>query len=219
MTTTSPPVPLAPDTWQLSRRIEAWAGEIRVNLIRILAIAIFYARHLIELLLSPADSQVRGVYHLRVTALIVAWAGAACVIHLLLSRRFYPPAMKYATAVLDVLMITVLCAIAGTPQSPLTLLFFAVIASAPLRLSLELVYVTTSGAILGYLAVLGYYVFHVIGWNRYYSRPEVRIPRSTEVIFVLSLLVSGLFAGQIVRQVRRMIERQPLLTGTGGPRQ
>jgi hypothetical protein len=215
MTTTSPPAPLAPDTWHLARRIEAWAGEIRVNLIRIVAIAVFYARHLIELLMAPPGAPVRGVYHLRVTALIVAWAGAACVIHLLLSRRFYPPAMKFATALLDVLMITVLCAIAGGPKTPLVLLYFAAIASAPLRLSLELIYVTTAGAILGYLALLGYYVWYVVGSKIYFSTPEVRIPRSTEVIFVLSLAVTGLFAGQIVRQVRRMIERQPLLVNTG----
>jgi hypothetical protein len=133
------------------------------------------------------------------------------VIHLILSRRVYPPAMKFATALLDVLMITVLCAIAGGPKTPLVLLYFAAIGSAPLRLSLELIYVTTASAILGYLALLGYYVWYVVGSKIYYSTPEVRIPRSTEVIFVLSLLVSGLFAGQIVRQVRRMIERLPLM--------
>src|SRR2546423_945713 len=49
------------DTWELSRRVEAWAGEMRVNVIRILAIAIFYGRHLIELMLSPKDAPVRGL--------------------------------------------------------------------------------------------------------------------------------------------------------------
>jgi hypothetical protein len=201
------------DTWSLCTRIESWAGEIRVNLIRIIAIVVFYARHLIELMLSPKDAPIRGLYHLRVTALIVAWAGVAGVVHILLSRRFYPPAMKFCTSLLDVLMITVLCAIAGGPNTPLVLLFFAAIAAAPLRLSLQLIYVTTAAAILGYLSLLAYYAWYLVGFTKYYATPELRIPRSQEIITVLALLVAGLFAGQVVRQLRRMIEHYPMLSG------
>ena len=63
--------PLSSDSWELSRRVEAWAGEIRVNLIRIAAIVLFYGRHLIEVMLAPKDSPVRGEYHLRVTAVVL----------------------------------------------------------------------------------------------------------------------------------------------------
>src|SRR5690349_9233043 len=102
------------DTWNLSRRIEAWAGEMRVNVIRVIAIALFYGRHMIEVMLSPRDAPVRGMYHVRVTAVIVAWAGVAAVVHILLSRRYYPTMMRFAIALLDVLMITLLCAIAAS---------------------------------------------------------------------------------------------------------
>ena len=107
-------------------------------------------------------------------------------------------------------MVTTLCAIAGGPRTPLVVLFFAVIASAPLRLSLRLVYVTTIGAVLGYLFLLGYYAWYVIGWTKYYSTPDLRIPRSAEAIVVLALLTTGVFAGQVVRQARRMVERYPV---------
>ena len=207
-----PPVGRTLDPWELSRRMEAWAGEIRVNVIRIVAIVLFYGRHLVELLVTR-NPDIGGMYHLRVTAEIIAWAGAAGVIHLLLVRRHYPPMMKYATAMMDVLMITLLCAIAGGPQTPLVLLYFAAIASAPLRLSLRLIYVTTAASILGYLVLLAYYAWYRIGFHAYYANESVRIPRSTEVIVVLALLVTGLFAGQVVRQSRRMIERYPQLHG------
>jgi hypothetical protein len=195
------------DTWELSRRIEAWAGEMRVNVIRIVAIAIFYSRHLIEMFLSPKDAPVRGLYHLRVTAVIVAWAGAAAMVHILLSRRHYPPMMKFATALLDVLMITLLCAITGDAQTPLLLLYFAAIATAPLRLSLPLVYVTTFGSMLGYLCVLAYYAWYLVGFEMYYATPTLQIPRSHEIIVLLTMGVTGLLAGQVVRQARRMVER------------
>ena len=201
-----------PDSWDLSRRIEAWAGEIRVNVIRIIAIALFYARHLVELLVTR-NPAIGGIYHLRVTVVIIAWTSAAGVIHLMLSRRQYPPVMKFATSLLDVLMITLLSAIAGGPKTPLVILYFAAIAAAPLRLSLRLIYATTAGAILGYLVLLAYYAWYLIGAHLYYSDESLRIPRSQEVIVVLALLVTGLFAGQVVRQARRMIERYPQLHG------
>jgi glucan phosphoethanolaminetransferase (alkaline phosphatase superfamily) len=180
---------------------------MRVNVIRIVAIAIFYSRHLIEMFLSPKDAPVRGLYHLRVTAVIVAWAGAAAMVHILLSRRHYPPMMKFATALLDVLMITLLCAITGDAQTPLLLLYFAAIATAPLRLSLPLVYVTTFGSMLGYLCVLAYYAWYLVGFEMYYATPTLQIPRSHEIIVLLTMGVTGLLAGQVVRQARRMVER------------
>jgi hypothetical protein len=203
---------IARDTWDLSRRIEAWAGEIRVNLIRIVAMLLFYGRHVVELLVTH-NPDIAGLYHLRVTAVIIAWAGAAGVIHLLLVRRIYPPPMKFATAALDVLMITLLCAIAGGPKTELVILYFAAIASAPLRLSLPVVWMMTAGCILGYLVLLAYYAWFLIGFHNYYAYESNRIPRSQEVIMILALLVTGLFAGQVVRQVRRMIERYPQLHG------
>jgi hypothetical protein len=96
------------------------------------------------------------------------------------------------------------CAVAGAPRTPLVLLYFPVIASAPLRLSLPVVYAATAGAIAGYLFSLGYYAWYLVGFDRYYATPELRIPRSEEAIVVLSLLVTGLFAGQAVRQAVRI---------------
>jgi hypothetical protein len=208
--TTAESQPVAPDSWELSRRVEAWAGEIRVNVIRIAAIVLFYGRHLIELLMSPKDSPVGGEYHLRVTGVVLVWAALACVLHITLSRRRYPAELKYIASLMDVLMVTLLCAIAGGPKTPLVLLYFAVIAAAPLRWSLRLIYLTTIAAIVGYLFLLAYYAWYLIGFHKYYATPELRIPRSTEAIVVLALLTAGVFAGQVVRQARRMIERYPV---------
>src|SRR5436309_8904624 len=108
----APPVVL---DWENSRRVEEWAGEIRVNLIRIIAIALFYGRHLVEYARAASDSPVRGQYHVAVTALAVAWAAAAVVLHVRLSRRSVPPWLKFAAVLWDAAMITLLCILAGGP--------------------------------------------------------------------------------------------------------
>jgi hypothetical protein len=34
--------------WADARRVEAWAGEVRVNLIRLVAVGVFYGQHLVN---------------------------------------------------------------------------------------------------------------------------------------------------------------------------
>src|SRR3954452_25093099 len=99
--------------WDDAARVEGWAGETRVNVLRLLAILLFYGRHLIDVFLSPADSPARGHYHVVVTAIAVAWAAAAVVLHVWLSRRWLPPWLKYAAVGWDALMITLICVAAG----------------------------------------------------------------------------------------------------------
>jgi hypothetical protein len=192
-------------TWPDARRPEAWAGELRVNLIRLVAIVLFYGRHLVDFYLASPGSPVRGAYHARVTIVVVAWAAAAILLHVTLSRRRVAESLPYFTVLLDLLMVTVLVALAGRPRGPLVLLYFPIIVSAPLRLSLPVVYTATAGAIAGYLFSLGYYAWHVVGFDVYYATPELRVPRGDEAMVVLSLLVTGLFAGQAVRQVVRIV--------------
>jgi hypothetical protein len=202
LTTDSP----TSDRWDQVRRVEEWAGEVRVNLIRLTGIVLFYGRHLVEYLLAGPDAPVRGVYHLRVTWIAGAWAAGVLLVRYQLGRRVVSRGLKYATTVLDLFLVTLLCTLAGGPRSPLVLLLFLVVAMAPLRLCLRLVYATTAGAILAYLAILAIYAWGKIGYEKYYATPELRIPRSEEAVHVLALLVAGLLAGQAVRQARRVAD-------------
>ena len=201
--------------WDDIRRLEEWAGEVRVNLIRLTGIFLFYGRHLIEYLLSAPEAPARGVHHLRVTWVAAAWAAAVLLIRFQLARRVVPAWLKYATTASDLFLVTLLCMIAGGPRSPLVLLLFLVIAMSPLRLSLRLVYTTTAGAMLAYLTLLAYYAWARIGLEKYYATPELRIPRSEEAVYVLSLLVAGLLAGQVVRQARRIAGGYPVSVSPG----
>jgi hypothetical protein len=194
------------DPWTEARRIEAWAGEVRVNLIRLAALLIFYGHHLVNVYVIQDEPAIQGVYHATVTLLFVAWTTAAAALHLCLTRRWVSPQIKYVSTLWDVALTTVLVAIAPDgPRSALLALYFLIIASTALRLSLPLVYVATFVAMAGYLLVLGYYVFLVVGQERYYASAELRIPRTQQVIWLLGLWAAGALAGQSVRQARRLV--------------
>lgn len=200
--------------WADARRIEAWAGEVRVNLIRVAAILAFYGHHLLNVYIFRDDPTVGGRFHVAMTTLTVSWSIMAGVIYYLLSRRWVPPALKYAATAGDLALLTLLLAQAGGVQSPLVVLYFLVISAAALRLSLPLVYVTTLGAILSYLLLLGGYAWYQIGLEEYYANPAVRIPRTHQIIMVLALATAGFLAGQMVRQARRLVHGYPVTIAT-----
>jgi len=197
--------------WEDARRIEAWAGEVRVNLIRLVAILGFYGHHLVNVYLLRDDPTVAGRFHAAVTALVLAWSAMVLALYFCLSRRWLPPWLMYATAAWDIVLVTALLMLTGDPRTSLATLFFLVIATAPLRLSLPLVYAATLGAMLAATVMMGGYVFGVVGTTDYYDPSKgYQVPRTSEVIFLLALGAAGLLAGQVVRQARRVAEGYPV---------
>ena len=79
------------------------------------------------------------------------------------------------------------------PHSPLIFLYFLVVAASPLRLSLRLVYASTLGAMAAATLMMGGYVFGLIGQAEYYAPTStLMVPRSSEIVFLLSLGAAGL---------------------------
>jgi hypothetical protein len=188
--------------WGDLQRIESWAGEIRVNFIRMAALLAFYGYHLANVyLISPDDASIRGAFHLKVTALVVIWGFAGMLLHFCLSRRWCPPGLKYASTVLDLTLVTLLLEVWGGAASHLSILYFPIIAASALRLSLRLVWVSTLGALLAWVLILGY--------SKFYIRAPVPA-RTAQIIFGLGLGATGLVAGQIVRQARRLAQGYPV---------
>jgi hypothetical protein len=209
--------------------LEAWAGEIRVNLLRLVGLLIYYAHHLLRYYVLKDDPGLTPEYHQAVTALVVAWGGMVGLIHILCRSQLsgpdwtsslgtlavasgsgivFKPWMKYAITVMDLLFIYTLVLLHPEgPRGPMVLLLFLVIASAPLRLSLRLVYVATLGAMLTYVLVVGT-LYIRLGSERYYAAENVkRVPRPTQAVMLLTLGGAGLFAGQMVRQSKRLAAR------------
>ncbi len=185
--------------------VERWAGEVRVNLIRLTALIAFYAYHLFDVYQNRDNPAYSPDYRASVAAVAFAWAGVIVLAHAWLRRRRLPPALPVLTTLADAALVTALVTVSGGPKAtPLVLLYLLVVAASPLRLSLRLVYLATLAAVLGYLIALGHYVFVRIGTAAYYADPAVRIPRPQEAITLLAILTSGLLAGQAVRQAMRL---------------
>jgi hypothetical protein len=194
----------ADHSWSDAQRLEGYAGEVRVNLLRLAAIVVFYGHHLVNVFLIQDDPSLHGNYHAMVTALVLAWAMAVLAIHFCLSRRWVPPALKYVATAWDLLLVTALLVIGRDPKSTLAVLYFLVIIAAALRVSLPLIYAATLGAMTAYAFFLGYERFGL-------GLPDSqRLSRPQQIVFLLALGAAGLLAGQIVRQVRRLLQGYPV---------
>ncbi len=194
----------ADPAWNAAQRLEGLAGEVRVNLIRLAAIVAFYGHHLVNVFVIGDNPALKGDYHVVVTSLVLAWALTVLIVHYCLMRRWIPEALKYVVTAWDLLLITTLLMVGGDARSMLAVLYFLVIVAAPLRLSLSLVWMATLGSMAGYAFFLGY-----VRW-RLELPIEQRLSRPQQVVFLLALGAAGLFAGQFVRQCRRLVHGTPV---------
>lgn len=193
--------------WAGAWRIEEWAGETRVNLFRLAALLVFYAHHLLNVyVFFREDPSIAGDFHLAVTALVLAWSGEVVALYLCLARRWLPAWLKYAATTADIVLVTALLMVVARlgrdAGSWLATLYVLVIAAAPLRLSLPLVYFAT----LTSMAAYGFF----LGYVKYQLALEQRLSRPNQVIFALVLGATGILAGQVVRQARRLAAGYPV---------
>lgn len=191
-------------SWGAAQRLEGLAGEARVNLIRLAALAAFYGHHLLNVYFFADDSTLRGQYHAVITVIVLAWLLSVLVVHFCIARRWMPPALKYVATAFDVLLITALLVVGKNASSMLVVLYFLVIASAALRLSLPLVWVATLGAMAGYLFFIGFLRFGLE------LSDKERLARPQQIVLLLALGGAGLLAGQVVRQCRRVALGYPV---------
>lgn len=186
--------------WFIVSRWQEYEGERRANLLRLLGILAFYLIELanyrgvnLGVLELPKVAGVDRQFHLAVTALAVGWAVCGWGVLVLLQRRVFPAALKFASTGLDLVFMTMILLLADGPRSPLSAVYFLLIGLAALRFSLPLVRFATAGAMAGYLALLG---------NALWYRESLRVPRYHQLIFLLALALAGVLAGQLVRRVR-----------------
>ena len=187
--------------------VERWAGEVRVNLVRLTALVAFYAYHLFDVYQNRDNPAYTPEYRASVAAVAFAWAGVVVLAHAWLRGGALPAMLPVVTTLADAALVTALVIVSGGPKStPLVLLYLLVVAAAPPRLSLRLVWIATLAAGAGYVVALGHYVFVRIGRAVYYADDAVRIPRAQEAVTVLAIVTAGLLAGQAVRQALRLTE-------------
>lgn len=193
-----------PSAWHVVQRLQSYRGEERANVVRIGAIACFYAIELINrhgFSLGPIElEQVRGVddrFHAAMTALTAAWIVAAMGVVMMMRNQRFPPALKYVVTTIDVFLLTMMLMVADGPSSPLVVVYFLILAGSPLRFSLPHVRFTTAAVVVGYVVTLG------DAWMR---RPTLRVPRYEQIMMVLAFVITGIALAELIRAVRAAAE-------------
>lgn len=179
-----------------SRWLE-YEGELRAALLRVVLIAAFYAVQLLHFLVFSQRSETEQLFHRQATYLAAAWFFVSLGVLVALSRQWLPRGLKYATAGLDVVMLTGIAAIGNGPASPLVFGFGLLIALSGLRGSLPLVWFVTLAAMLAYMVLVGLRDEH--WFDAVHATPLVE-----QIVVELSLASTGIVVGQLVRLPRRL---------------
>jgi hypothetical protein len=210
------PIPGALDRpWYIVGRWQEYQGEARANLLRLAAVAAFYAIELINyygvdlgFMQLPKVSDL--AFHKIVTAIAAGWVVLGVGVHLWLRLHLMPAALKYVSTGMDVVLLSLLLMVADGPKSPLILGYFLIPALACLRFQLRLVWFATIAAMLGYVWLLGWATWLA-------SARDMRVPRYHELIVLTALALSGVIQGQVIRRVKSMAaEYARRLAAAGG---
>lgn len=211
-------------SWQTACRWRQYESEVRVNLIRIAAVGVFYAVHLVHQVAASGNHRIFAVLgldagtvlpkpnHVAVTCLALAWVMLALFIHSLLLARRFPRWLMYVSTGGDILLLTGVLALTSGARSPLVAGYFLIVMMAGLRLDLWLVRATAAGTLIGYLVLLGSSRWPV-GLAKLNELPTV--PRYHQLMVVAALSLSGVVVGQWIRHARRLA--RDLERGEAGP--
>ncbi len=183
--------------WYIVGRWQEYEGEARANLLRIVAIGAFYIVQLINFHLIYAGDPQQLPFHQKATGIAVAWTMVALAVMLCLRRQMFPAVLKYCSTACDLLLLTSLAALANRALSPLVLAYFVIIAMSALRFSLGLVWFSTLGSLLGYYALVG------MTDKTWFDADHV-VPIHQQLVTLLSLGLTGIVLGQVVRRVKAM---------------
>ncbi len=204
-------------SWFITQRWQAYDAESRANLLRIIAIGLFYLVHLWSYFgsqgwlpnygfLQIAESgEISKRFHLLITLIAVAWAMFALGILLALQQQIFPRWLPYFSTGCDIVLLTGVICLGGMARSPLVVGYFLVLILAALRLSLPLIWFATAACGLAYLSVLGcakwperFGLSQLVGQ----TAADLRVPRYHEIIVLVAIVMAGVMLGQIVRRLR-----------------
>ncbi len=187
--------------WFIVGRWQEYEGESRANLLRIVAVGAFYIVELLRFYVFEKGAAEQLAFHRQATMIAVAWTMVALAIMLCLKLRIFPAALKYASTACDILLLTALAALNGPgPFSPMVLGYFLIVAMAALRFSLGLVWFATLGGMLGYWSLVG---LEDAKTSRWFDAVHA-VPPARQLVTLLSLGLTGIVIGQVVRRVKGM---------------
>lgn len=190
--------------WFIVNRWQQYESERRANIIRVIGILVFYSLELanyhgirLGFFEWPKLDGVTQDFHVSMTMIAVAWTAISLAVLVCLRRQWFPRGLIYATLMADLALLTLVLLTADGPASPLIVVYFLILALAATRFSLVLIRMATAMAGLCYLFLLGAARWGDLG---------VSVPRHQQAIVLLSLILTGVILGQVVRRARAAAE-------------
>ena len=185
--------------WFIVSRWQEYEGESRANLLRVIAIGVFYAVQLSQYYIWAEPTPEQTAFHKQATLLAAVWCLGSLGIWACLRREIFPPAVKYLSTGGDLLLLTLLAALSDKADSPLVLAYFLILAIAGLRFQLRLIWFATFGCMLGYMALVG-------AADGQWLDAEHAVEPVTQLITLVSFVLTGVILRQIIRRVRGLAD-------------
>lgn len=185
--------------WFIATRWQEYTGESRANLLRITAVGAFYVVQFFHYAGLEEPAEADRTFHHAATWIAAAWAAMALTVLVSLQRRVFPLSLKFFSTGADLVLLTALASLGGKASSPLVFAYFLIVALAALRFSLPLVWCATLGSIGGYLVLV--YAQDDRPFDSDHTTPVVQ-----QMVTALSLALTGVTLGQVIRQVKTVAE-------------
>ena len=173
---------------------EERSGERKINLIRLVAIAVFFLNELFNFhVLGVVEHRL----HMRAVWLLLAWEVYAAAAWYLVNRRgVYARWMKYVSAGADALFLTLILVLVEGNNGPLVPMYYVLIIESALRYSRRAIFASAGFSAAGYAAV----------WYYSFGNPRlVPISAYVAVLQILIMALVGAFAGYVVRKMRGLV--------------
>jgi class 3 adenylate cyclase len=173
---------------------EEKAGERKINLIRLVFLTVFFFN---ELFNFYALGVMEYRLHLRAVWTLLSWELYAVAAWYLVNHKgLYARPVKYVSAGVDVFFLTLGIVLVEGNNGPLVPLYYILIVEAALRYSQRAILASAGLAAAGY-AVVWYYSF---------GNPRLMpISAYVAVIYVLIMVMTGVFAGNVVKKMRGLV--------------
>lgn len=185
--------------WFVAGRIHQYGTELRLGILRLFAIALLYAIHLVGFLTNATPTEEERRFHWSATLLAIAWLVFGIVLLGMLLKKSFPRWTGLATTIIDLVFLVAVATLGQKANSPLVVVLFLILIAAALRFDLRLVWITTLGCLASYLFLLA------AGDPGSWFDSERAVPVTTELLMLASITIGGLLCGQIVRRIRSMM--------------
>jgi hypothetical protein len=183
-------------------------AELRVNLIRMLAIAGFYFVHFLHVYSPGWGSDFAGIIgfatnqpvdpnvHIAVSIIAFGWLMLAFAVQFIAQQQRSTYWLALFSTLGDLVFLTSILALSTGPKGPMVAGYFLIVMLAGLRFDLRLIRVTTLVTIVAYIALLG-----VAKWPSQMSMQMgiETVPRYHQIMTVVALAFAGGIMGQVVR--------------------